>query len=140
MRALPKVIAVDRERCLNCHACIAACPVKYCNDGSGDSVIINDDLCIGCGQCIKACSHQARSGVDDIEPFLQALQKGQKIVAIVAPAIASSFPQTYLNLNGWLKSIGVQAIFDVSFGAELTIKSYLEHIEKNRPKNVIAQP
>lgn len=140
MKALSKVVAVDREKCLNCHACIAACPVKFCNDGSGDSVIINDDLCIGCGQCIKACTHQARSGVDDFEPFLQALRQGQKIVAIVAPAIASSFPQTYLNLNGWLKSVGVQAIFDVSFGAELTIKSYLEHIGKNRPKNVIAQP
>ncbi|MEN6624445.1 MAG: response regulator, partial [Smithella sp.] len=45
-----------------------------------------------------------------------------------------------LNLNGWLKSIGIEAIFDVSFGAELTVKSYLEHLKKNRPKAMISQP
>ena len=32
---LTQVIQVDRERCVNCHACIAVCPVKVCNDGSG---------------------------------------------------------------------------------------------------------
>ena len=62
------------------------------------------------------------------------------IVAVVAPAVASYFPNQYLKLNGWLKSLGVRAFFDVSFGAELTIKSYLHHIESNHPKTVIAQP
>jgi hypothetical protein len=62
------------------------------------------------------------------------------MVAIVAPAIAAAFPNLYLNFNGWLKSIGIKAVFDVSFGAELTIKSYLEHVQKNHPKAVIAQP
>ncbi len=36
--------------------------------------------------------------------------------------------------------MGVAACFDVSFGAELTVKSYLEHLQKNHPKTVIAQP
>ena len=40
---------------------------------------------------------------------------------------------------GWLKSAGVKACFDVSFGAELTIKSYLEHA-KNNPEAIISQP
>jgi Na+-translocating ferredoxin:NAD+ oxidoreductase RNF subunit RnfB len=31
-------------------------------------------------------------------------------------------------------------VFDVSFGAELTVKTYLEYIQKNQPKLVIAQP
>jgi len=39
-----------------------------------------------------------------------------------------------------LKSIGVAAVFDVSFGAELTVKSYLEHLTNNHPKMIIAQP
>jgi uncharacterized coiled-coil DUF342 family protein len=43
-------------------------------------------------------------------------------------------------MNGWLKSVGVEAVFDVSFGAELTVISYLEHIKKNNPALSIAQP
>ena len=35
-KELIPVINVDQEKCVNCHVCINACPVKYCNDGSGD--------------------------------------------------------------------------------------------------------
>lgn len=138
--SLSKIINVDADKCQNCHACISACPSKFCNDGSGDHVKINDDLCIGCGQCLSACTWGARTIVDDTEAFFNDLKRGVKMVAVVAPAVAASFPEHYLNLNGWLKNLGVKAIFDVSFGAELTIKSYLEHIQKNHPKTVIAQP
>lgn len=138
--SLAKIIDVDREKCQNCHACISACPSKFCNDGSGDHVKINDDLCIGCGQCLTACTWGARTIVDDTESFFADLQRGVPMVTVVAPAIAASLPTTYLNLNGWLKQQGVSANFDVSFGAELTIKSYLDHIQKNNPKTVIAQP
>lgn len=138
--SLAKIIDVNEEKCQNCHACISACPSKLCNDGSGDHVKINDDLCIGCGQCIKACTWDARTIVDDTEQFFTDLQRGVPMVTIVAPAVAASFPGNYLNLNGWLKQQGVSANFDVSFGAELTIKSYLEHVKQNNPKTVIAQP
>jgi len=137
---LSKVIKVDEEKCINCHRCIAVCPVKYCNDGSGSHLNIIEDLCIGCGECIEGCPHNARIIIDDFDEALTALKRKEKIVAVIAPAIAAVFPETYLNFNGWLKSLGVEAIFDVSFGAELTIKSYLEHVKKNNPKTVISQP
>lgn len=136
---LKKVVGVDPEKCINCHSCIAACPVKYCNDGSGSFVEVNENLCIGCGSCIPACTHDARYHIDNFEEFAQDLNKKIPIVAIVAPAIAANFPNQFLNFNGWLKSIGIQAVFDVSFGAELTVKSYIEHI-KTKPKSVISQP
>ncbi len=139
-KSLRKVIDVNRDKCVNCHACITACPVKFCNDGSQDAVEINPDLCIACGSCLKACSHGARLPIDDCDEFIRDLNGGAKIVAVVAPAVAANFPGRYLNLNGWLKRIGVKAVFDVSFGAELTVKSYLEHIKNNSPKTVIAQP
>lgn len=137
---LSKVIEVDADKCQNCHACISACPSKLCNDGSGDHVKINDDLCIGCGQCVDACTWGARTIIDDTDNFINDLAQGIPMVAVVAPAVAASFPTTYLNLNGWLKEQGVSASFDVSFGAELTIKSYLDHVKRNNPKTVIAQP
>ena len=34
-QSLASVIQVDADRCVNCHTCIGACPVKFCNDGSG---------------------------------------------------------------------------------------------------------
>ncbi len=140
VRELRKIIEVDFDNCVNCHACIDACPVKYCNDGSGDHVSINPQLCIGCGSCITACTHDARHGIDDFEAFLQAGSREEKLIAIAAPAVASNFPGDYLRVNGWLNTIGVEAFFDVSFGAELTVKSYIEYIKSAKPDTVIAQP
>lgn len=62
------------------------------------------------------------------------------MVAIAAPSVVSNFPEQYLRLNGWLKSLGVEAVFDVSFGAELCAQSYAAHIRRRSPQVVIAQP
>jgi iron only hydrogenase large subunit-like protein len=111
-----------------------------CNNGSGSTVEFNSDLCLGCGECIHACDHHARIGLDDFDLFMQALKGGTNIVAIVAPAIATMFGGEYLKFNGYLKKIGVKAIFDVSFGAELTVKSYLAYQKQKQPPLIIAQP
>ncbi|MCF6366625.1 MAG: PAS domain S-box protein [Bacteroidales bacterium] len=138
--ALKKVIEVNSDKCVNCHTCITACPVKYCNDGTGDYVNVNENMCIGCGKCIKACTHDARIYLDDFQKFLTDVIAGEKIIAISAPAVAASFPNQYLKLNTFFKEIGIEAIFDVSFGAELAVKSYLDEIETNNPKTIITQP
>ena len=140
MSELKPIIFVNKDKCVNCHRCIAVCPSKMCNDGSGDYVKINSEMCIGCGACIQACNHGARYGIDDTNEFFSSLKRGDSVVAIVAPAAAAHFRGKDLELNGWLKSIGVKAVFDVSFGAELTTKSYVEYIKKNNPKLVISQP
>lgn len=137
---ISQVVKVDESKCVNCHQCIAVCPVKYCNNANGDYVDLNSDLCIGCGQCISVCEHGARLGIDDFDLWMNDLNNGVKMVAIIAPAVSANFPNLYLNLNSWFKSIGVKANFDVSFGAELTVKSYLEYVKENNPKCVISQP
>jgi iron only hydrogenase large subunit-like protein len=137
---LTPVIEVIASKCVNCHACIDVCPAKYCNTATGDHVEVNADLCIGCGSCIAACTHDARRGVDDFPAWLEAAGRKEPSVAISAPAIASSFPNDYLHLHGWLQSKGVEAFFDVSFGAELTVKSYLEAVAELKPAALIAQP
>ncbi|MDR0549854.1 MAG: methyl-accepting chemotaxis protein [Deltaproteobacteria bacterium] len=141
MGRLKPVIKTVEEKCVNCHRCIAACPVKFANDATDGKVVkVVDDLCIGCGHCVYACQHNARIGLDDMALFQRDLANNVKMIAIVAPAVASTFPDQYLNFNGWLRSLGVEAIFDVSFGAELTIKSYYEFIKREMPVTVLAQP
>jgi len=140
MAGLSTIIKTVPEKCVKCHRCISVCPVKFANDASGEAVLVDSDRCIGCGQCLHACEHGARVGVDDFPAFLEALGRREPMIAIVAPAVASVFPKSYLNLNGWLKSLGLAAVFDVSFGAELTVKSYLDHIDRRHPTTTIAQP
>ena len=134
------VIHVDKDKCINCHACIAVCPVKTCNDGSGAYVNLHANSCIGCGRCLAACTHGARYFTDDFACFMEAVARQEKMVAVVAPSVVSNFPDQYLRLNGWLKSLGVSAVFDVSFGAELCAKSYAAFIRRCSPQVVIAQP
>ena len=137
---LHPIIFVDKKKCVNCHRCIAVCPVKFCNNGSDDYVAVNHNLCIGCGHCIEACNYEARKGIDDFDNFIKDISSGTKIIAIVAPAIAATFKGKNKEFNGWLKSLGVKAVFDVSFGAELTTKSYVEYIKNKNSDLLIAQP
>lgn len=143
MKKLSQLVKVEKDDCVNCHQCISVCQeaTKMCNDGSKGYVEVNSDLCIGCGECIRACEHEARLIVDDYEEFLVSANKKEKMVAIVAPSVAANFPKNYKRINGWLKQdCNVEMVFDVSFGAELTVKSYLEYIKKEDPNCVIAQP
>lgn len=140
VRHYSPVIGIDDSKCKNCHACIEVCPVKFCLDGSGDTIKINEEMCIGCGRCIDACTHQARFPLDDGDRFFQDLDRKSEIVAIVAPAAAANFGGRIGNLVAYLHSIGVKAVFDASFGAELTTESYRRYIESAKPKTVIAQP
>jgi iron only hydrogenase large subunit-like protein len=140
-KGLPEVVYTDRERCKNCNQCISVCPAKICQYGDRGYMGIEHNYCIGCGNCIDACTWGARVPIDDYKYWQDALDNGEPMIALVAPAIASTFPDgDYLRFNTWLKSLGIEAVFDVSFGAELTVKSYLEHIKRTNAKTVIAQP
>ena len=128
------------KKCVNCHRCIAACPVKFCIDGSGDTVSVNHSRCIGCGHCLQECPHDARRYLDETQGFRDALEQGTKFIGVVAPAIAANYPDEWKRLLGFLSTQGVSAFFDVAFGAELTVRSYLDYIRREEPETVIAQP
>ncbi|PKM78662.1 MAG: hypothetical protein CVU90_01285 [Firmicutes bacterium HGW-Firmicutes-15] len=141
-----EVVGINEENCVNCHQCIAVCPVKVCSNGSGDVVKFNNHLCIGCGRCIEACikSHggvvekSARFPVDDSTDFIKDIEK-KDIIALIAPSAQSNFDLK--KLISALRIIGAKAVYDVSLGAEITVACYHEAIESGQVKlPLIAQP
>src|SRR5665647_1963107 len=98
MSDILEIIRIKEENCTNCHQCIAVCPIKICNNGSGDVIKFNNNLCIGCGRCVDAClkSHggiaekSARFIIDDAPQFWNDLPH-KEIVALIAPSATSNF-------------------------------------------------
>jgi iron only hydrogenase large subunit-like protein len=68
------------------------------------------------------------------------LKKGEKIAALVAPAVDVNFPHQLHKLLAWLKSINISLNFDVSFGAEITTYQYMLAVRNGAKKPIIAQP
>ena len=46
------------EKCINCGACAANCPVECIAEGDG-LYVIDDALCISCGACVGVCPVEA---------------------------------------------------------------------------------
>lgn len=104
-----------------------------------NKVSVNADRCINCGECITACNHGARNYEDDTERFFADLAKGIPISILAAPAAKTNFK----NLNrlfGYLKTLGVDLIYDVSFGADICTWGYLKVIQEQKLTTLISQP
>lgn len=146
MENFVQVIGINEQNCTNCHQCIAVCPVKICNNGSGEVIKFNNNLCIACGRCIEACvkSHggqiekSARFIIDDAVQFSTDLEK-HEIVALIAPSATSNFELS--KLISALKQLGVSKVYDVSLGAEITVACYHQGIAAGTVKTpVLATP
>ncbi len=138
------IIITEESKCQGCNKCIGACPVKFANEAFYDSegnnkIRVNKELCIHCGKCIEVCDHGARDYSDDTDNFFKDLENGVKISLVVAPAIRTNF-SGYEKLFGFLKQKGINAIYDVSFGADITTWAYLKAIKEMKLDSVIAQP
>lgn len=137
------IVFTKEENCVGCNKCISVCTAIYANkaylkDGQ-NKIEVDNNLCIHCGHCIEACDHDARDFNDDTERFFKDLQRGVKISVVAAPAARFNF-DNYRKLFGYLKSAGVNLIYDVSFGADITTWAYLKAITENNIDSVIAQP
>lgn len=132
-----KVIKIKHDKCLSCYRCISVCPVKYCNDVSGDSILVHNELCIHCGKCVEACSHKARSESDDLHEVMNLLDDGQKCAVLFDSPINASFYNNMGSLYESFKTAGVTDIIESGFGHELCAKSYADYINKSDTHNLI---
>ncbi|HEX2954416.1 MAG TPA: [Fe-Fe] hydrogenase large subunit C-terminal domain-containing protein [Bacillota bacterium] len=140
---MKETIYINEELCQGCNKCIRNCPVFGANinyEINGQSKVrINQERCIRCGHCIQVCDHHARNYHDDTESFFKDLKLNEDITVIAAPSIRVNFPE-FQHLLGYLKTCGVKKIYDVSFGADITVWAYLKTIREKGMQSMIAQP
>lgn len=137
-------LVITNDNCIGCNKCISVCScVGACrsSDAEGRNRIdVDGSKCVACGACFDVCEHSAREFIDDTEEFFNALKKGERISLLLAPAFKANYPGEYEKVLGGLKSLGVNRIISVSFGADITTWGYLNYIQKHNFTGGISQP
>lgn len=110
------------EKCIDCGQCLKTCQMK--NN-------LGVDVCIDCGQCIMTCPMGALVPKYNYKEVLANINDEEKITTIsISPAVRVAIgdefgyaPGEFLEkkLVGVLKKIGFDYVFDVTFGADLTV-------------------
>jgi len=139
-----EIIKTNSDLCNGCNRCVRECPmeasnISYQDEAGNIKVKIDHEKCIACGRCITACKHDARYFEDDTEKFFNDLSEGVPISIIAAPSIRTNIP-LYKKLFTYLKSLGVNKIYDVSLGADICIWAHIKNLEVNGRKPIITQP
>ncbi|MFP4697221.1 MAG: [Fe-Fe] hydrogenase large subunit C-terminal domain-containing protein [Eubacteriales bacterium] len=132
------------DDCIGCNTCIKGCPVIGANvaklENGENKVFVDGEKCIHCGQCLSRCEHNAREYRDDTERFFDDVTSGEKVSVLIAPSFLSNYPKEYGKILGYLKFLGVNNFYNVSFGADITTWAYIKYITDNNLKGIIAQP
>lgn len=124
------------ERCIDCGSCLSTCEALH---------HLKSEDCIHCGQCILTCPMGALQPKYNYKEVLANLHDEEKIVVVsVAPAVRVAIgdafdfaPGEFLEskLVGVLKKLGFAYVFDVTFGADLTIMEEASELVKRLEDN-----
>ncbi|MBU1043779.1 MAG: [FeFe] hydrogenase, group A [Candidatus Omnitrophica bacterium] len=139
-----KTISLVPEKCILCGRCVQVCQdlqdvwaLSFLERGmntrisaAGD-INLADSPCIKCGQCSAHCPTGAIFEYDQTHRAWQSLYNPDKFCVVqIAPAVRVAIGEAFgfpvgTNLTGKLyaalRMLGFKAVFDTTFGADLTI-------------------
>lgn len=132
-----EIITTLKDRCQRCYSCIRECPAKAIRVMQGQAVVLSE-RCIACGHCVKVCSQEAKS-IRSFVPFVEEkLAQKEKIIAVIAPSFAASFPTNYAKFPTALRQLGFELVIETSFGADLVSPLYVKEIQESKNKTIIS--
>lgn len=143
---------IDHDKCISCgichkscpyHAivyipvpCEEACPVKAISKDEHYIEHIDESKCIYCGKCLNACPFGAIFEISQVFDVLEAIRKGEQVIAIPAPSVLGQFKATIEQVYGALKEIGFADVIEVAEGAMHTTSNeaheLLEKLEEGQ--------
>ena len=145
---------IDQSLCVKCGRCVATCPYnaivrleRPCAKACGMDAIHSDQYgraeidynkCVSCGMCLVNCPFGAIVDKGQIFQLIQSIKRGDRVIAIVAPAFVNQFPGvTPAKLREAMKLLGFAGISEVAIGADLcTIdeaKDFMEEVPSKHP-------
>lgn len=148
----------DPDKCIRCRRCETMCnevqtvhALTAYGRGFGVTVApaemqsLANSNCTYCGQCVSVCPTAALTGHGYIQETWAALfDPTKKVVVQVAPAIRAAIGEEFDipigtpvtgKLVAGLRQMGFDAVFDTSFGADLTIIEEANEIIKRVTAN-----
>ncbi len=110
--------------------CQNVCPFNAIKrDVISQDKYIDYELCMSCGRCVEACEMHHYMDVPQFLPLAELLSKKQKVIAMVAPAIAGQFGKevTLDQLREAFIKIGFTDMVEVAMAADvLSLKEAME--------------